>query len=648
MRRKSKWAVTPLYLIFSVALICFAAFSLRFNKVLFYVELMASIAVIIICVISMLFMKKYISGVAKGAAKGLFGEERQFLDGFPFPVAVTGEDGEILWINDRFLKEISIDHTPHGEYISNYLNGSQVSEVLEKSLDIAILEKNYTVYASRSKGSTVFYFTDDTELKQIAEKYRNSRPCVVSVVFDNREEFEREEDSDSLNSVIAPLENTLIKWANTYNGTFRNISNGKYLIVFEESSFVKIEKTKFDILDEIRKIKSSNGTVATISIGVGIGDDNFKNCDIRSKKALEMALGRGGDQAVIKNENDFRFYGGISQGSELRNKVRSRVYASALADKIKVSDKVYIMGHNYSDFDCIGAAAGLYAVVTKMNKYAGIVVKSYQSPALPLIKSLENSVTPDMFVDPSDAVKNISDKSLLIIVDTHASGFLESAELYLKAKNVVVIDHHRMMVNHIANAEIFYQQTFSSSASEMVAELVQYMDDSAINKPIAEALLSGIMLDTKGFTVKAGSRTFEASAYLSSKSADMIAVKQLFANSLEDYKSKCELVFNSELCFNSAIATTAKSAKNIRVIAAQAADELLGIKNVDASYVIFPIEDGVNISARSLGKVNVQLVMESLGGGGHHTMAAVQLKGVSVEQAREMLLEKLDEKTYNT
>lgn len=603
-----------------------------------------SVVSMIVVFVSIIFMRKYISDIAKSAIKGLSGGEREFLEEFSFPVAVTGEEGDILWINDIFARQISIDHTPHGEYITNYLNNNSVEKVFtENGLNIVTGDKKYTVFASKSKGSVVFYFIDDTELKNTQLKFRETRPCVVTVVFDNMEEFERESDDNSVNAVIAPLESLIVKWSASYNGAYRKLASGRYMIIFEEAEFVKIEKSKFDILDEVRKIKSSQGTVATISIGVGKGGTSFKECDQWSKKALEMALGRGGDQATIKNENDYRFFGGISQGVERRNKVRSRVFASAISDKIKLSDRVYIMGHSYSDLDCIGAATGFYAVIKNtMNKPVSVVVKSDLSPAVPLIKSLERNYDEEMFVEPSEALKNVTDKTLLIIVDTHSSAFLESAELYNKVKNVVVIDHHRMMINHIDNATVFYQETFASSASEMVSELVQYIGDNAITKPVAEALMAGIMLDTKNFAVKTGSRTFDASAYLCRKSADMVQVKQLFASTLEEYKSKCELVFTAELYNNFAIAATSKITKNIRITAAQAADELLSIQNVDASFVIFPIDGGINISARSLGKVNVQVIMELLGGGGHHTMAAVQIKGITVEQARQMLLEKLD------
>ncbi|MCR5636747.1 MAG: DHH family phosphoesterase [Clostridiales bacterium] len=644
MKYKNKWSLTPYFLIFSGIMLFFAIASFKYSKLLFALEILLVAASVLAVLISALSMKKYISKVTKIALKGMNGTDRKFLQGFGFPVAITGIDGDIVWTNEAFANLISYDHTPHGEYITNYLGSNSIRKAFSSDgLNVSAGTDKFTVFASRTESGVVFYFFNDTELKDIREKYIATRPCVASIVFDNREEFERDENTDTLNSVLAPLESALIKWANNYNGSFRHISGGKYTVVFEEDNFSKIINSNFDILDEIRSIKSSAGTAATVSIGVGTGGDSFKECDAWSKKALEMALGRGGDQAVIKNENDFSFYGGISQGVERHNKVRSRVYAAAISEKIKESDRVFIMGHNFSDLDCIGAAAGLYAIVNKMGKKACIVVKAAQSPALPLISSLEKTVKPEMFSDPAEAVKNINDKSLLIIVDTHSSAFLESTELYLKAKNVIVIDHHRMMVNHIANAAVFYQETFASSACEMVSELVQYMDESAITKPIAEALMSGIMLDTKNFTVKTGSRTFEASAFLSSKSADTIAVKQLFANTLDDYKAKCELVFNSELYGNCAVATTTKQLKNIRVVAAQAADEMLNIQNVDASYVVFPIDGGISISARSLGKVNVQLVMESMGGGGHHTMAAVQLKDVSVEQGRDLLLEKIDE-----
>ncbi|MEG1427958.1 MAG: DHH family phosphoesterase, partial [Oscillospiraceae bacterium] len=335
-----------------------------------------------------------------------------------------------------------------------------------------------------------------------------------------------------------------------------------------------------------------------------------------------------------------------SRGVEKRDKVRTRVIAATLSDHIKASDKVMIMGHRNSDLDSIGSGVGIWAAVSKgIKKPAFVVVNKYQTLAMPLITSVSEAYPETrVFISPQEALQEVTDKTLLIVVDTHSYSFVESPELLNAAGSIVVIDHHRMMVTHIKNSIIFYHEPYASSTSEMVAELVQYIDSASIGNIDAQALLSGIMLDTKNFVLKTGVRTFEASAYLRRRGADTVQVKRLFSNSLATYREKSNLVGSSEIYRDCAIACDPDSTVNTRIAAAQAADELLSIQGVKASFVLFRVNDDINISARSLGEINVQVILETFGGGGHLTMAGAQLDRVSMEEAKAALLDTLNEK----
>ena len=424
------------------------------------------------------------------------------------------------------------------------------------------------------------------------------------------------------------------------NGFYKKLEkNDRYLVVFEERNMQKLIEQKFKILETIKNIKMKEVSGATISIGIGHRGKTFKDCELLARRALDMALGRGGDQAAVNDGETYEFFGGTSKGFEKRDKVRTRVISAALEEQIRDSENVIIMGHRFSDLDAVGAAVGMWSAVRKnLDVDVFIVINKKQSLAGSIISNIEKSGLLDVFIDEKTALNEITEKTLLIVIDTHSPSFLESYDVYKKCKRVVVIDHHRMMVNHIDNAVIFYHEPYASSASEMVAELLQYLGSDTLSRLEAEALLAGIMLDTKNFVLRTGVRTFEAAAFLRSKGADTVEVKRLFSNSISTYKTKYKLVSEAEIFNSYAIACAEEESSDIRIAAAQAADELLGIENVKASFVMFPTGNTINISARSLGDVNVQVLMEKLGGGGHQTMAAAQLENTTMEAARERLV----------
>ena len=380
-----------------------------------------------------------------------------------------------------------------------------------------------------------------------------------------------------------------------------------------------------------------------MSIGIGRGESTLAQSEVSARQALDMALGRGGDQAVVKNKTLYEFYGGVSKGVEKRTKVKTRMVANALSELIANSDRVLVMGHKFGDLDCVGAAVGMAYAIRSIGKKADVVIDRNKNLANILVDMVEQQGNEDLFIDPQEAIFRITPNTLLIVCDTHTENLLESEEVYRKCKTVAVIDHHRKMVNHIENAVIFYHEPYASSASEMVAELVQYMGDNCrINSVVAQALLSGIMLDTRNFVLKTGVRTFEAAAYLKRIGADTVIVRKLFASTMDSYQRKSRIVAAAQIYKGCAVAESEYSGEDMRIVAPQAADELLGIDNVDASFVLYETDGVVNISARSMGAINVQIIMEKLGGGGHHTMAGAQIKGIESEKVRQMLLESID------
>ena len=486
----------------------------------------------------------------------------------------------------------------------------------------------------------LFEFIDDTYYKNIADKYHDTKKSVALIVFDNIEDFSAEADQEAAAAHLK-AEDLLYRWATKNSILLRKLGESRYIAIFEERVFNEQVEKKFKLLDNIRKI-TYNGRPATISAGVGHGCESLTESAAQARKALEMALGRGGDQVAVLSNGDYTFFGGIAKGVEKTSKVKVRATAQQIAEAIMQADQVLITGHKFSDLDCIGAAAGMYALVRgKYNKPCHVVVDAERTMARGMIEHLQKKYR-DMFVNSERGFVLAGSGTLLFVVDTHSPDFVESDWLYKNCGNVIVIDHHRKMVNYIDTASVFLHEPSSSSASELVTEVIGYLADDVLSHTVAEALLAGIMLDTKNFVINTGVRTFEAAAFLRKKGADTVVVRNVFANSLEDYRDKSRLVASAQIVNHCAITVADEDMRNSRVVCAQAADDLLSIEDTCASFVISPIDGHtVNISARSFGKINVQVIMEALGGGGHQTMAAAQLTGVSLAQAKDKLVELL-------
>lgn len=648
--KKKVWVVSPVCLILvAVILIIAVASWFASRRVVFLAEAaMVLFAAVVLTVLDIRF-QMYVATSVKAAKKVLFGKEYDALEHFTVPTAIVGEAGDIVWANPAFLEGVGSARDCRGENAIKFLYPHTVQQVAAgKGTDVTVGERQFTAFALEAQQGYILFLVDDTHYKAINREYVEQRPVVALAHFDNREELARDCSGSEDARIASDVEQRLNEWVQSMGGFLRRLSGGRFLLLTDEAHIRQAMDKRFEVLDKIREIKADERRSATVSIGVARGAETLQEGEQWARKALEMALGRGGDQVAVKQKNDtYEFFGGLSKGVEKRDKVRTRVIAATLSDHIKAADNVFIMGHRFSDLDAMGAAIGMWSVITKaLNQSAFVVVDRQQTLAGQIVDKVDQKEGEErtIFLAPMDALEQVTPRTLLIVVDTHSPDFVESRELLNRVGRVVVIDHHRLMVKRIENAIVFYHEPYASSASEMVTELVQYIGDSTLSQAEAEALLAGIMLDTKGFVLKTGVRTFEAAAYLRRRGADTVDVKRLFSDSIESYKAKYGIVSSAEIVQSCAIAAADREFPDIRVVASQAADELLSIRGVKASFVIFPTGNVMNISSRSMGDINVQVVMEVLGGGGHLTMAAAQLPNLTAEQARTKLLAAIKEK----
>ncbi len=644
---KRIWWLRSVFIVPMALCVALTVFSLFVNIYLFYIEAALCIAMVIYVMIKLRNFQQDIHTFLQYMGDSLTLSQKETLDSFPLPVFVVGERGEIIWYNDLAKHNVLMDENQYGAAISDIVRGVNLeSQTAEQAMAVRYKDRLYTVFVAAShageKPLYLYYFFDDTQLKKYMLEYKESRPSVAIMVIDNYEEIMQSAKESEKAQTIGELEYVIEQYVAEGNSLMRKLDRDRFLMVAEERHLRQMVEKRFDILDKVRSVSVSDRIPCTLSMGIGRGAANLHEAEHMAQQALEMALGRGGDQVAIKSPSGYEFYGGVSKGIEKRTKVKTRIVASAMIELIQSSDNVLIMGHKFADLDCLGSAVGLYKGVRLLGKPAAIVLNRGKNLAYPLYDRLADNGYEDAFLEPEAAMGLVGRKTLLIVTDTHIPHILESEELYRQCKSVVVVDHHRKMVNHIDNAVIFYHEPYASSASEMVTELLQYFGDKIkIGRMEAEALLSGIMLDTKNFVIRTGVRTFEAAAYLRKLGADTVEVRKLFSNSMDSYQRKTRLVSSAEIYRSCAIAC-GSSSDDIKIVAPQAADELLGISGVDASFVLYEYDGGVSLSARSMGALNVQIIMEKLGGGGHHTMAGAQIEGINMEDARQKLLEAID------
>ena len=642
MKRKH-WTLTPWFLIFGLVMLLMTTFMSAYSMPLFYAELGITVIAVAAVIVFSLRFRSYIRATVRGTAERIVGIDSEFLEQYKYPIAVSGEKGDIVWCNARFRKNICGGRSPEGDNINAYLPGFSIVDITNgDGVDVAIDGREFTVYAvSNAQGGAVCHFIDNTDYKQTAREFHANMPAVALISFDNAEDFFTDSD-ESYSNVHISVEANIQGWAMDYNGLYKQLGNNRYMIIFRDADIEKMIAQKFPVLKNVRSI-SANRHIATLSVGLCRGCKLVKDSEMNARKALEMALGRGGDQVAIIRDGNYEFFGGTAAATEKVSKVRMRVIANAISRAVNDSDKVYIMGHRFSDLDCVGAAVGMQCIMEKsFKRYCKIVINRETSMARQLIEYTRERLSGDIFVTPEEAARGVTSKTLLIIVDTHLKTSLESPELYEKCKRVVVIDHHRRAVNYINNALVFCHEPSASSASEMCCEIISYLDDKPLGYIQADAMLSGIMLDTKNFVLKTGVRTFEAAAYLRRKGANTLTVKEMFSGSIETYREKVDIVCRSHIYKGCAISTSERTQGDVRLAAAQAADEMLTLTGVAASFVIFPDGQRINISARSYGRINVQVIMEQMGGGGHQTMAATQLSDTNMTEAMNRLVEAID------
>ena len=599
--------------------------------------------------ITLYFSRRQVENAVQELGRLVAKSQEDTLTEYPFPVMVLRGDREIAWYNQRCQDLVLGGRDWYGHLVQELLPDLPLDKACPpEGYNVKLSGRMFTAYVIRADSDDMYvlYFIDDDKLKFYANEYFQSRPAVLLMMVDNYEELFQNAKEKERGLVMGEIEGCIDTFIEGHNGLVRKLYRETYMAIVEERHLQEIIKERFSILDSVRKVRGSDKMIQpTMSIGVGRGGKLLRETEQLAQQALDMALGRGGDQAAIKTQNGYEFYGGVSKTIEKRNKVRTRIVANALAEIVMASDKVLIMGHRMGDLDSLGASIGMLGAVEQLGKPAFVAINKNTTLAGPLLQMVLEKGYGDRMLMPAEALEMVTPHTLLVIVDTHIENLVESKELYEACRNVVVIDHHRKMVGHIANAVIFYHEPYASSASEMVTELAQYLgENTRIRAPEAAALLAGITLDTKNFTIRTGVRTFEAAAYLRRMGADTVQVRQLFSSSMSAYQQKSALVSTAEIHHGCAITgTDASDIPDIRIAAPQAADELLTISGVSASFVMYDKDGSVNISARSLGAINVQLIMEKLGGGGHQTMAAAQLAGKNLEEARELLVEAINE-----
>lgn len=579
----------------------------------------------------------------------------------PFPLVILETNGNIVWKSSKFVTEFAdID-------MDNYIDDLiiDIKDEIEKSdnkkrksviRQIQIGKKTYTVQGEFAKSKKyerkkspeymmILYFIDETEKVKLKQENEDKKICVGIIMIDNYEEVTQRVDAEQKAQLMAKVESTIYDWVNETNGILVKADRDTYVYVFEQKNLEKIKEEKFAILDSIKNLVRKDKIQLTLSIAISNEGDTERDVYKSASAAMDVILGRGGDQAVIRQNGKYLFFGGKVEEVEKRTKVKARIVAHALEELIKENDKIMIMGHTNPDIDAIGSALGIYRIAKTLEKEAKIVA----NVETPSIKDLYESIKDqyqEVFISSETALAQVDSGTLIIVVDTHKKTYVESPELLTKTNKIVIIDHHRRSADFIDNSILTFQEVYASSAAELVTEIIQYTQNEVeLSEVEAEALYAGIMMDTKNFTFKTGVRTFEAAAYLRRCGVDIIKVKKWFQSDLESYNTISEIVRKAEIVRDSiGISIYDVQEKETSLICAKAADELLTIGNITASFVLGLMEDGkVCISGRSIGDVNVQMILEKLGGGGHITLAGAQLENVTIDEAKQELISKINE-----
>ena len=578
----------------------------------------------------------------------------------PFPLIILETDGNIVWKSSKFINEFAnID-------INNYLNDLIIdikNEIEEnkdqkiKSLkrELEIGNKIYKIHVEFAKTKRserrkqaeymlILYFIDKTEIYELKKENENKKLCVGIIIVDNYEEVIQRLDAEQKTQLMAKVERHIYDWVNETNGILLKEERDSYVYIFEQRNLEKIKDSKFAILDTIKDIVRKDKIQLTLSIAISNEGDTDKDVYKSATAAMDVILGRGGDQAVIRENGRYQFFGGKAEEVEKRTKVKARIVAHALEELMNECEKIIIMGHANPDIDVMGSALGIYRMAKTLNKEVYILTNGESASIKAFLTNIQEDYQ-EALINNETALGKIDSETLLVIVDTHKKSYVEEPELLNKTNKIVIIDHHRRSTDFIDQSILTFQEVYASSASELVTEIIQYTQkDVELETVEAEALYAGIMMDTKNFTFKTGVRTFEAAAYLRRCGVDIIKVKKWFQSDLESYNKIADIVKKAEIIHDTiAISTYETIEKDTSLICAKAADELLTIGNITASFVLGNLENKVCISGRSIGDINVQMILEKLGGGGHITLAGAQLENVTIEEAQKELIDKIEE-----
>lgn len=572
------------------------------------------------------------------------------------PTVCVNLDGSIEWYNKRF-SDLLGGGSIKNRLISELSEELDISKMIENksniSLKISFADRFFLVLGNVVKilrdnaddYTIVLFFLDVTAYEDIVARYRAERLCVANLVLDNYDEaFSKIPDAER-GHYVAQVDRHVSEWAASAHGIFKKLERDRYLFLFEQENLSRFEQEKFSLLENVKELLPDKSTPLTISIGVGADGTHFSDVAAGAKAALDMALGRGGDQAVVKRGDTFEFYGGKTKAVEKASRVKARVIAYALAELVRGADQVYLMGHKNGDMDSVGASIGLFSALSKTNVPCHIILDEVHETVNRLLdRFAENPKYHNVFLSSENALEQMTPHTLVILLDTHRASYAESAALVENSRHVVIIDHHRKSADFVQNAVLVYHEPYASSTCEMITEMLIYLDpERTLEKMEAEALYAGIAMDTKNFTFQTGVRTFETASILKKSGVDTVSVKKLFQNDLYTYVKKSQIIGSSVIYRKHiAIAVCDDQLYDSQILSAQIADEMLSVTDITASFVLTRSEEQVMISARSLGEINVQLIMEKLGGGGHLNVAGAQLKNCTEQEAIEQLKVAID------
>lgn len=590
-------------------------------------------------------------------AWGMNSTVRNTLNKSSIPLLVVETDGNVIYKNPKFNKEFKdVDVITYVDSlikeikleIENNNNKKEFTKQISIGNRFYKVMCEYVVSKKRDKRKQKEYvltlnFVDETKYNSLFDKYVNEKMCVAIAVIDNFEEVIQKLSPDEKADILAKIDKVLYEWASSTNGLIVKDERDTYVYVFEQQYLAEIEKNKVNVLDLIKEIDSK--VPITLSISISNEENTYYERYKSAMDGIELVLGRGGDQCIIRKEGKYKFYGGNSLEVEKRTRVKARIVAHSVESMIQDSEQVIIMGHKNPDIDSLGSAMGIYRLAKTIDKPAYIVASNLGMNLGKFIDTLTGTEYEDAIIDKKEALNLIDKKTLLVIVDTHKKSFVEVPELLKETENIVVIDHHRKGPDFIENASLTFQEVYASSAAELVTEILQYVEAKpTLTSVEIEALYGGIMVDTKNFTFKTGVRTFEAAAYLRKFGVDIIKVKKWFQADLESYNVIADIVKKADMISDSiAISTYDEEDKNANTICAKAADELLTISDITASFVLGNTGENICISGRSIGDINVQVILEKLGGGGHITLAGAQLTDISIEDAKTELINRINE-----